>query len=127
MFGLKQQHIDAINRCFDQSPGIERVILYGSRAAGNYKNSSDIDLTIIGNDINYQQLSKIVNEIDDLMLPYKIDLSLKAKITNPDLIAHIEKLGLVFYDRATYLVLSEAPVSYKSSNEGGNNLTEIDK
>lgn len=127
MFGLKEQHIDAINRCFDKYQGIERVILYGSRAIGNYKSNSDIDLTIIGNEINYQQLSKILNEIDDLLLPYQIDLSLKNKITNPDLIAHIENLGKVFYSRATNRVVNEVPVTYKSQNHETGDLPDDNK
>lgn len=55
MFGLQQKHIDAINACFAQYPQIEQVILYGSRAKGNYKNGSDIDLTIVG-DLDYNSL-----------------------------------------------------------------------
>lgn len=96
MFGLKQKHIELINNCFAQYQNIEQVIVYGSRAKGNYKNGSDIDLTIIG-ELDYSQLMKIETELDDLLLPYKIDLSLKHQISNPDLIDHIERIGKVFY------------------------------
>jgi uncharacterized protein len=96
MFGLKQKHIDVINQCFAQYPHIEQVIIYGSRAKGNCKNGSDIDLTIIG-DLDYNSLLKLENQLDDLLLPYKIDISLKHKINNPDLVAHIERVGKVFY------------------------------
>ena len=99
MFGLKLQHIDLINACFAQYPQIEQIIIYGSRAKGNYKNGSDIDLTIVG-DLDYSSLMKLENQLDDLLLPYKIDLSLYQKISNPDLIEHIKRVGKVFYEKA---------------------------
>ena len=98
MFGLKKQHIDAINECFAQFPEIDQVIIYGSRAKGNFKSGSDIDLTITG-DLDYRSLMKLENRLDDLMLPYKIDLSLRQKISNPDLSGHIERVGKVFYEK----------------------------
>jgi predicted nucleotidyltransferase len=98
MFGLKQHHIDAINRCFARWPGIEQVILYGSRAKGTYKNGSDIDLTIVG-DLDYHALLALENQLDDLLLPYKIDLSLLHTIDNPDLTDHIGRVGQVFYEK----------------------------
>jgi len=100
MFGLKQQHIDAIRKCFAEYPQIEQVIIYGSRAKGNYKTGSDIDLTITG-DLDYKSLLQLENQLDDLLLPYKIDLSLKHKINNPDLLKHIEWVGKIFYDKHT--------------------------
>lgn len=98
MFGLKKQHIDAINECFAQFPEIDQVVIYGSRTMGNFKSGSDIDLTITG-DLDYRSLMKLENRLDDLLLPYKIDLSLRQKISNPDLIGHIERVGKVFYEK----------------------------
>ncbi|MBN8587362.1 MAG: restriction endonuclease subunit S [Rhodothermia bacterium] len=116
MFGLQQKHIDAINACFAQYPQIEQVILYGSRAKGNYKNGSDIDLTIVG-DLDYNSLLKLENQLDDLLLPYKMDLSLKHKITNPDLLNHIERVGKVFYEKAIEKVLSKPDAAYGKPSE----------
>ena len=111
MFGLKAKHIDAINACFAQYPQIEQVILYGSRANGNYKNGSDIDLTIVG-DLDYNNLLKLENQLDDLLLPYKMDLSLKHKITNPDLLEQIERVGKVFYEKEKQPAVHEPQVEY---------------
>jgi predicted nucleotidyltransferase len=107
MFGLQQKHIDAINRCFAQYPQIEQVILYGSRAIGNYKNGSDIDLTIVG-DIDYRSLLKLENQLDDLLLPYKMDISLRHKITNSDLLDHIQRVGKVFYEKQREEVIEQS-------------------
>lgn len=96
MFGLKQQVIDSINECFDQFPQVESVTIYGSRAKGNYKIGSDIDLCIMGI-LDYNNLLKLENQLDELLLPYKIDISVYDKINNSDLLDHIQRVGQVFY------------------------------
>jgi len=98
-FGLKESAIAAINGVFAACPQIKRVILYGSRARGNYRYGSDIDLTIIGVEVTHGQLLQIANKLDDLLLPYKIDLSLLRQIENPDLREHIQRVGVVFFER----------------------------
>ncbi len=85
MYGLKEKHIEAINSVFLKRPKIEKVILYGSRARGNYRNGSDIDLALVGKELDLTTLFKVETELDDLLLPYKIDLSIHHKIENPDL------------------------------------------
>jgi uncharacterized protein len=97
MFGLKIEHIRAINQCFEKYSSIVEVQIYGSRAKGNFKRGSDIDLTIVDNGMSYSELMKLENELDDLLLPYKIDLSLKRQISNPDILEHIERVGKLFY------------------------------
>lgn len=97
-FGLKQATIEKINRVFSAHPQVQHVILYGSRAKGNYRNGSDIDLTIEGESVTLSQLLKIENELDDLFLPYKIDLSLLHRIDDPALIDHIRRVGVIFYE-----------------------------
>ena len=52
MFGLDTDTIRNIKDCFAKIPQIQKVLLYGSRAKGNYKNGSDIDLTLIGKNLN---------------------------------------------------------------------------
>jgi predicted nucleotidyltransferase len=96
-FGLKEGTIAEINHIFCQYQNIEKVILYGSRAKGNYKQGSDIDLTLIGENITYNQLWEIENKIDDLLLPYCIDLSIFKYIDNPNLLDRIQKKGVIFY------------------------------
>ena len=110
-FGLKQKHIDSINSIFEQYTQVERVILYGSRAKGNYKTGSDIDLTLVGRDIDLTLQFKIENLLDDLLLPYTIDLSILSQIGNPDLIDHINRVGQVFYERAKDAVTNPKTIS----------------
>lgn len=78
-------------------PQIQQVILYGSRAKGTQRNGSDIDLAIQGEELTLPQLLKIENELDDLLLPYHVDLTLLHQIDNPKLAEHIRRVGKVFY------------------------------
>lgn len=98
IFGLKIATIQAIQDVFKKYPTVEKAILYGSRAKGNYRPGSDIDLTLVGKQLNLTTLQKIENELDDLLLPYKIDLSLHKQIQNKELLDHIERVGKVFFD-----------------------------
>ncbi len=99
MYGLKKKHIIAINSVFGKHTKIKQAILYGSRAKGNYRNGSDIDLTLKGEALAISQLFKIEMELDDLLLPYKIDLSIYHKIENSDLVEHIKRVGITFYEK----------------------------
>jgi len=98
-YGLKNQTIEKINQIFARYRQVEKVILYGSRAKGNHKKGSDIDLTLIGENLNLQLLNKISLDLDDLLLPYKIDLSIYDQISNSDLIDHISRVKIIFYKK----------------------------
>jgi len=98
-FGLSEEIIVKINTVFVKYPAIKKVIIYGSRAKGNYKNGSDIDLTFIGENMSDQDWTNIYFDLDDLLIPYSFDLSLLSTIENPDLIDHIKRIGQVFYER----------------------------
>ncbi len=98
LFGLEQSDIQAICAVFARYPQVKKAILYGSRAKGNYKNGSDIDLTLCGGeDLTLKVLYRIMDELDDLLLPYMIDLSVYDRIGDPDVIDHIQRVGITFY------------------------------
>jgi predicted nucleotidyltransferase len=99
IYGLKTETIIAIQEVFGKFPEVEKAILYGSRAKGNYRSGSDIDLTLTGEKLNLTILQKIENELDELYLPYKIDLSLHKHIRNTELLNHIERVGVVFFKK----------------------------
>ena len=96
-FGLDENVIKKIHRVFVAYPQISKVVIYGSRAMGNYENGSDIDLTFDGSGLTLEIINKIDIDLDDLLLPYSFDLSIYSHIENTDLIAHIERNGKVFY------------------------------
>ncbi|MDE0084197.1 MAG: nucleotidyltransferase domain-containing protein [Candidatus Poribacteria bacterium] len=99
-YGLSDQTLQKIHDVFVRFPQVEEAVLYGSRARGDYKNGSDIDLTLHGGDsLTHTILSKIANDLDDQLLPYTIDLSIFKNIRNPDMIKQIEGVGVVFYKK----------------------------
>ena len=98
-YGLSSYTIDVIREVFNKHPLITHAILYGSRAKGNFRPNSDIDLTLKGDGLDLTILMKIEAELDDLLLPYKIDLSMFSDLTNVDLIDHINRVGVVFYEK----------------------------
>jgi len=93
MYGISQNALDKIKSVLCSHKGIENVILYGSRAKGNYKEGSDIDLTIKGG-LTFDNLLKISVDLDNLNLPWKIDLSLYNQIENKELLEHIDRVGV---------------------------------
>jgi len=92
-FGLPAYALDQLKACLDEYP-IDRAIVYGSRAMGNYRYASDIDLTLVAPDMTHRDLLRLEQAIDDLLLPWKVDLSLYHHIDNDDLRAHIDRVGL---------------------------------
>jgi len=97
--GLSDHVIERMESVFALHTEIKKVILYGSRAKGNYEKGSDIDLTVLGSNMNLALLMRIESELDDLMLPYTIDLSIFSHIKNHALMEHIQRVGVDFYSR----------------------------
>lgn len=93
-FGLTDTVLENIITVFRGYGNIENIILYGSRAKGDYRNGSDIDITVKGHNIRTSTLFRIEEELDDLMLAYKIDVSIYENIDNIDLIKHINRVGI---------------------------------
>ena len=97
-FGLSDKSMEIIRRIYSQFPQIESVILYGSRAKGNFKPGSDIDMTIVADPtFDFSALAKVNAMFHESSLPYLYDISDFSKLTNPDLIEHIKRCGKVIY------------------------------
>ena len=100
-YGLSEHAIEKICGVFANHPAIDKVVLYGSRAKGNFKPGSDIDLSLHGAGISLKELGDIDFELDDLLLPYTIDLLVFDNLDHAKLREHIERVGVVFYQRST--------------------------
>lgn len=97
--GLEERVWDLIVQRFASFPEIEKAVLYGSRAKGTARHASDIDLTLMGDQLTWQDFQMVERALDDLLLPWKIDLSLYRQIENPDLRSHISRVGICIYQR----------------------------
>lgn len=99
-FGLKEKTIGQICEVLQKFPQVSRATVYGSRAKGNFKTGSDIDLTLHGDDdLTLPILLKIMDEIDNLLLPYSFDLSIFSQINDLEVIDHINRIGQTFYEK----------------------------
>lgn len=97
MFGLSQNEVAYIVETLQLYPSIKKAVIFGSRAKGNYKKASDIDIALFGD-----QLDQIVLEIsgklnDQGPLPYKIDVLAYSTIDNNALRDHIDRVGIVIF------------------------------
>jgi predicted nucleotidyltransferase len=99
-YGLTETTVEKICAVFARFPEIEKAILFGSRAKGNFKTGSDIDLTLCGEALTSDLRSTIASVLDNLMLPYTIDLSVFNELNHDKLREHIERVGVLFYERA---------------------------
>lgn len=98
-YGLKDQTLEQIFSVFKTFPEIEKAVIYGSRAKGNYKEGSDIDLCLFGEEITQSLMNQIEVALDELFLPYSFDLSVYNHLANKDLISHIDRRGTFFTRR----------------------------
>jgi predicted nucleotidyltransferase len=96
-YGLLEKDIESIISVLKSNSKIESAILFGSRAIGNFKPGSDIDIALKGKDINLSDILGALYELDKLSSPYKFDLVIYHRITENALIDHIERVGILLY------------------------------
>lgn len=93
--GIAPEHFRKILDVFRRYPQVTQVILFGSRAKGNYREGSDIDLALKGKDLDSRLLTRIGIDYETLDLPWKLDAIVYDQIENPDLKDHIDRVGIL--------------------------------
>ena len=97
-YGLPERTLSTLDSIFRKYTGIRQAILYGSRAKGKYRRGSDIDLSLkIGENFTRSDLLHITGDFDDSDMPYFVDVSIYEALSNPDLKAHIDRVGKIIY------------------------------
>lgn len=105
-FGLRPHDVATIVALLARFPAVQTALIFGSRAKGNYKPGSDVDIVIQGEDVTDQMAADIAFTLnEETIMPYHFDVLNYHTISNPDLIAHIDRAGKPFY---------KAPVSLTS-------------
>jgi predicted nucleotidyltransferase len=99
-YGLSNTTLKTLRGFFEKYSGIQNVILYGSRAMGNYRSGSDIDLTLKTDDaFTLGDLWHLKSELEESALPYLFDISLFEQLNNANLKDHINRVGRVLYEK----------------------------
>lgn len=98
-FGLSIRDMDTITGILSNYPEVERVNIFGSRAKGNYKAGSDIDLAIMNEGVSEKMVRKLNADLEESTLPYRVDIVNFPKSAHSDLISHIKRAGVVFYEK----------------------------
>jgi len=100
MFGLKDRDLETIIAVLSKYGEVEKAIIFGSRAKGNYHNGSDVDLALKGKGIIFDTVSGISYELnEETPLPYHFDVLNYHTVKNQELRDHIDRVGAVFYNR----------------------------
>ncbi|MEX1014721.1 MAG: nucleotidyltransferase domain-containing protein [Candidatus Paceibacterota bacterium] len=97
--GISGEIWNEISDVFENFSKITQVILFGSRAMENFREGSDIDLAIKGDNIALNDLLDIEAALEDLQLLYNFDLVNFAQLTNTELKDHINRVGTVIYTK----------------------------
>ena len=98
MFGLYPSSEKTLLKILGSHDAVDEAVIYGSRAKGNNREGSDIDIVVKGS-LSNDELYTIKNEIEESTIPYLIDISIYSKIESEALIEHIDRVGKIFYTR----------------------------
>lgn len=99
MFGLNTKDIDLVLEALKRHPDIEKALVFGSRAMGNYKPGSDVDIALMGNLKPDTRIDVSVELNERLPLPYKFDIIDYPSLSHQPLIEHIDQYGKILYQR----------------------------
>ena len=99
-FGLLEKDIEEIISVLEKFPKVENAIVFGSRAKGNFKNGSDVDIALKGKDLDFDTISHVSYQVnEETQMAYKFDLLNYHTIKEPELKNHIDRVGIEFYNR----------------------------
>src|SRR6266404_5791856 len=116
--GLSQAVVDRITGVLARFPDVEQAILFGSRAKATHKPGSDIDVALVGAGLDWRVVGKVYDALDDLLLPYRFSLIVYDKNADPEVDAHIQRVGIALFQRERVGV--PAPVTLREN--GGSRL-----
>lgn len=95
MFGLSDDELVEIRRILKERPEVEQAVIFGSRARGNYKRGSDVDICLMGTKVNRDTLFYISEQLnEETTMPYQFDILAYNSIKNDELKEHIDRVGI---------------------------------
>ena len=99
-FGIRKEDIAYIVDAIKIFPEVEKAIIFGSRAMGNFKKGSDVDIALIGEKVNFSTVAMIKDKLqEDSPMPYLFDIVDVTHSSSEALKAHIRQYGIEIYSR----------------------------
>jgi proline iminopeptidase len=100
-FGLDDVYIARIVEALTGNPKVSKILLVGSRARGNFKSGSDIDLAVSAPGLSFNEYLDLTGRLSDLPIVFKMDLvHLEALPAESPLAAQIARDGITLYTAA---------------------------
>ena len=100
--GIPMEQQQRLGVLFAAETQLEEVWLFGSRAMGRHQDGSDIDCCLVGDQLGHSDRLRLMAAIDDLLLPWQVDLALRQELPQ-DLLAHLERVGRCIWRRGSPL------------------------
>lgn len=101
--GISQRFVYELQEFCLKDEHIDKVILFGSRARGDYRRTSDIDLAMYTCDSSHSQQNLIEQSIQEMSTPLKIDVLFMDRLTKEQLVSNILRDGRIIYEKGTAL------------------------
>ena len=98
--GLPQPACQRLFEVLQQSAKVQEVWLFGSRAMGRYREGSDLDVCLVGEAITHLDRLQLMHAIDELLLPWPVDLALRHELPD-ELLDHLNRVGRCLWRRAS--------------------------
>ena len=95
-FGLSDKTLEKLRSILSKYREIEKAILYGSRAKGNFSPGSDIDICIVAPKMTFSKYLEVLSDVDELDIPEKVDLT-KYELLDESIKEHIRRVGKEIY------------------------------
>lgn len=99
VFGIDEMDLKRIVDIIKRNSNVSAAVLFGSRAKGTHELGSDIDIAIKGKKIRLNDIIELKISFDELSLPYKFDLVIYDRISDPALLEHVNRVGVDLYKK----------------------------
>jgi predicted nucleotidyltransferase len=97
--GLKPTYRQAIIAMLSVNPRVERIVLFGSRATGNFTPSSDVDIALFGDQLSLSDQAALSENMAARPMPQQVDLLIFHRLENEQLREHIRSRGVEWFSR----------------------------
>ena len=97
--GIPQADSQRLLELIRTHPHVQKVELYDSRALGRQRAGSDIDICLVAPSMTLGELLELGAALDDLLLPWNVDLQLRHLIAHEGLLSHLDRAGQLLWER----------------------------